>query len=35
VTEQWYHFDDSFVTRAEAREAVVSLMFNLCTAGVI
>jgi len=22
VTEQWYHFDDSFVTRAEAREAV-------------
>lgn len=35
VTEQWYHFDDSFVTRAEAREAVVSLMFNFCAVGVI
>lgn len=25
-TEQWYHFDDSYVTRTEAREAVVSLI---------
>jgi ubiquitin carboxyl-terminal hydrolase 4/11 len=29
VTEQWYHFDDSYVTRTEASEAVVSLFFFL------
>lgn len=26
VTEQWYHFDDSYVTRSEAYQAVVSLV---------
>lgn len=26
VTEQWYHFDDSYVTKSEAYHAVVSLM---------
>ena len=26
VTEQWYHFDDSYVTKTEAYQAVVSLM---------
>ena len=25
VTEQWYHFDDSYVTKSEAYQAVVSL----------
>jgi len=26
VTEQWYHFDDSYVTKSEAYQAVVSLV---------
>ena len=26
VTEQWYHFDDSYVTKSEAHQAVVSLV---------
>lgn len=26
ITEQWYHFDDSYVTKSEAHQAVVSLV---------